>query len=126
MSTRPVAAPLTSLVVNNLFGRGTDFDRFDWQFFRQGVDIARLHGGQDDGPSAALLRYAPGASVPVHVHHGAEHILVLTGSQSDEDGLYPAGTLVVHGPTTRHSVASEQGCIVLAIWQRPVEILEPK
>jgi anti-sigma factor ChrR (cupin superfamily) len=122
--SEPVSAPLTSLVISNLFGRGVDFDRFEWRPFREGVDIARFYGGEDDGPSAALLRYAPGAAVPVHVHHGAEHILVLVGSQRDEDGLYPAGTLVMHGPTTRHSVASDQGCIVLAIWSRPVQILE--
>jgi len=71
----------------------------------------------------ALLRYAPGASVPSHVHHGIEHIIVLEGSQRDEGGEHRAGSILVHGPTTRHSVSSETGCVVLAIWERPVEIL---
>lgn len=111
-----------SLVVSKLFGTETDFSRFDWQYFREGVEMARLYGGPE-GASAALLRYAPGARVPVHLHHGLEHILVLAGSQSDEDGGYEVGTLIMHARGTKHSVASAEGCIVLAIWERPVEIL---
>lgn len=113
---------LQRLVVSGLFGAATDFDRFDWQFFREGIEIVRLYGGGDHGPSAALLRYAPGAKVPVHLHRGNEHILVLRGSQRDDHGSYEAGTLLMHGEGTHHSVASEQGCIVLAIWFAPVEI----
>jgi anti-sigma factor ChrR (cupin superfamily) len=88
--------------------------------FRPGVDIHRLYGDGKEGPSAALLRYAAGARVPMHVHTGYEHIYVLSGSQGDERGVYDAGTLVIHRPGQRHSVHSPQGCTVLAIWQRPV------
>ncbi|WP_437738847.1 cupin domain-containing protein [Sorangium sp. So ce1335] len=91
-----------------------------WRRFREGVEIHRLYGSGDAGASAALLRYAPGASVPQHVHRGREHILVLAGSQSDERGHHRAGTLVVNSPGTRHSVSSAEGCIVLAIWEQPV------
>lgn len=115
-------AVIERLVVSGLFGAATDFDRFDWQFFREGVEMARLYGAADGGPSAALLRYAPGAKVPVHLHRGNEHILVLRGSQRDERGEYQPGTLLMHGEGTQHSVASDQGCIVLAIWFAPVEI----
>lgn len=116
------ASALSRLVVSGLFGAGTDFERFDWQPFREGVDMVRLYGGADGGPSAALLRYAPGATVPRHLHRGNEHILVLRGAQRDEQGVYEAGTLLAQGAGTQHSVASEQGCIVLAIWFAPVEI----
>ena len=112
----------SSLVVSKLFGAQTDFSRFDWQHFREGVEIARLYGGAE-GPSAALLRYAAGARVPVHLHRGMEHIVVLAGSQSDEDGGYEAGSLIMHRAGTKHSVVSAEGCIVLAIWEQPVEIL---
>jgi anti-sigma factor ChrR (cupin superfamily) len=84
--------------------------------------MARLYGGGDGGPTAALLRYAPGARVPAHLHRGNEHILVLRGSQRDEQGTYEAGTLLAHGVGTGHSVSSDVGCIVLAIWFAPVEI----
>ena len=38
----------------------------DWQSFHPGVVIARLYK-DEDGHTAALLRYEPGASVPHHV-----------------------------------------------------------
>ncbi|WOD40614.1 cupin domain-containing protein [Nodosilinea sp. E11] len=96
----------------------------DWQPFRSGVDIHRLYPAEPDGAAAALLRYQPGASVPRHLHTGFEHIFVLSGSQTDANGTYPAGTLVVNPPGTRHTVSSSEGCIVLAIWAKPVEIEE--
>jgi anti-sigma factor ChrR (cupin superfamily) len=58
--------------------------------------------------------------VPEHEHAGAEWIMVLTGSQADERGEYAAGTLVINPPGSRHRVWTGGGCIVLAIWQRPV------
>jgi anti-sigma factor ChrR (cupin superfamily) len=45
---------------------------------------------------------------------------VLDGSQRDERGTYPAGTLVANPPGTGHSVSSDEGCVILGFWQRPV------
>ncbi|MBU1173959.1 MAG: cupin domain-containing protein [Alphaproteobacteria bacterium] len=88
--------------------------------FRDGVEICRLVTG---APEVALLRYAPGASVPRHLHRGLETFLVLEGAQSDERGTYAAGTLAVNPVGSVHSVASEAGCIVLIQWTSPIEIL---
>jgi anti-sigma factor ChrR (cupin superfamily) len=90
-----------------------------WEPFRDGVEIHRLYS-TPDGRSAAFLRYAPGATLPRHHHIGLEHILILTGSQQDERGSYQAGTLLVHPPGTSHTVRSRGGCVVLALWERPV------
>lgn len=92
--------------------------------FRPGVEISRLYQNEVTGASAAVLRYAPGASVPEHVHQGYEHVLVLEGEQCDHRGSYPAGTLVINPPGTRHTVSSPQGCIALLIWQNPVRFVE--
>ncbi|MCM2292308.1 cupin domain-containing protein [Allorhizobium sp. BGMRC 0089] len=92
-----------------------------FEHFRDGVDICRLVRGE---PELALLRYRPGAEVPKHYHPGLETILVLEGSQSDENGLYTAGTLVTNPEGTVHSVQSEEGCVVLIQWQKPVKLLE--
>ena len=43
-------------------------------------------------PSVAILSYEPGAGVPRHRHAGLETIVVLEGTQSDENGDYEAGT----------------------------------
>jgi len=112
------------LAIPALFAQPFDASRFEWQPFRPGVDISPLYGGGPGAPAAALLRYAPGASVPRHLHRGYEHILILSGSQRDDNGSYELGTLLVSEPGTAHRVTSEQGCVVLAIWERPVEMQE--
>jgi anti-sigma factor ChrR (cupin superfamily) len=95
-----------------------------WTPFREGVDIYRLYGDGKNGPSTALLRFHPGARVSTHEHTGYEHILVLTGSQVDENSRTHAGALIINPPRTRHSVLSENGCIVLAIYEKPVAFLQ--
>ena len=99
-------------------------DTLPWKPFRDGIDIYRLYGDGTSGPATALLRFHPGARVPLHEHTGYEHILVLAGSQVDENSRSAAGTLIVNPPKTRHSVLSETGCIVLAIYEKPVAFLE--
>ncbi|PZX36260.1 ChrR-like protein with cupin domain [Roseinatronobacter thiooxidans] len=85
--------------------------------FREGVEIAQLRSAD---PAVALLRYKPGASVPHHEHTGLETILVLEGTQSDERGDYPVGTLVLNPKGSKHSVWSDRGCTVLIQWESPV------
>lgn len=92
--------------------------------FRPGVEICRLVDGGPDKASVAVLRYQPGASVPRHRHQGLESVLVLEGSQSDERGCYRTGSLVFNPAGTEHSVWSEDGCVVLIQWERPVLILD--
>jgi anti-sigma factor ChrR (cupin superfamily) len=105
------------------------FQISDWQHtlawipFREGVEIYRLHGDGQSGSSTALLRFHPGARVAMHEHNGYEHIIVLAGSQVDENSRAHAGTLIINPPQTRHSVLSETGCIVLAIYEKPVVFL---
>jgi anti-sigma factor ChrR (cupin superfamily) len=95
-------------------------ESFPWTALRPGVEIHRLYGKAESGPSAALLRYAPGTSVPFHTHGGYEHIFVLHGSQADHRGSYGPGTMVINAPGSGHTVSSAGGCLVLVIWERPV------
>jgi anti-sigma factor ChrR (cupin superfamily) len=108
------------LVLSGLFGANQDFSGYAWRPFRPGIEIARLYGTGDSGPSAALLRYAAGARLTAHAHADYEHIFVLAGAQHDEHGVYPAGTCCIHAPGSGHTVSSEAGCVVLAIWNAPV------
>lgn len=86
--------------------------------FREGIEIFHLWRGE---PEVALLRYAPGSGVPRHRHKGLETIIVLSGTQSDESGSYPAGSIVFNPAETEHSVWSDEGCTVLIQWEKPVE-----
>jgi anti-sigma factor ChrR (cupin superfamily) len=111
-----------SLILSNLLTLAEHPDRLPWKPFREGIEIYRLYEDGAQGSSSALLRYQPGATVPQHSHPGYEHIFVLQGSQTDCNGTHAAGTLVINPPKTSHSVASADGCIVLAIWEKPVEL----
>ncbi|WP_228015456.1 cupin domain-containing protein [Leptolyngbya ectocarpi] len=108
------------VILSDLFLLGQHPERLSWQPFRPGVEIHRLYGDAQQGPSAALLKYEPGAKVPAHSHTGYEHIIVLSGSQRDYQGNHTAGTLVINPPDSSHDVASDEGCIVLIIWEKPV------
>lgn len=96
----------------------------DFEPFRPGVEVHWLRRTVTGGASAALLRYEPGAAVPMHEHPGFELALVLDGAQEDDSRSYPAGTLAVQAPGTRHRVSSRRGCVVLLFWEHPVRILE--
>jgi anti-sigma factor ChrR (cupin superfamily) len=95
-----------------------------WQPFKDGVDIHRLYGDGIVGPTAALLRFREAGKVPLHDHPGYEHIIVLAGAQRDQNSEAAVGTLVINPPGTSHSVISEAGCIVLAIYHEPVQFRE--
>jgi anti-sigma factor ChrR (cupin superfamily) len=115
-----MADPPVPVALAGLFGPAQDFSALAWQPFRPGIEIVRLYGDGEHGPSAALLRYAPGASVPQHEHTGFEHIIVLSGAQRDQRATYPAGSCAIHPPGSSHAVHSDEGCVVLAIWASPV------
>jgi anti-sigma factor ChrR (cupin superfamily) len=97
-------------------------EKLRWEALYDGVDIYRLYDDGGHGARAALLRYRPGGRVPPHEHLGFEHILVLAGEQTDEAATATAGTLTISPPGTHHGVSSETGCIVLAIYEKPVRI----
>ena len=100
---------------------GADWDALDWEFFRDGIEMHRI---RDADPAVALLRYAPGAAAPKHRHTGLETILVLDGAQSDERGKYVTGDLVLNPEGYEHSVWSDEGCVVLIQWEKPVAFLD--
>lgn len=103
--------------MKNLLGTWRDLP---FVYFRDGIDAHHIKTGS---PAMAILRYAPGATVPLHLHTGMETILVLEGTQSDERGTYGPGTLVINPQGSSHSVWSESGCAVLIQWEGPVAIL---
>jgi len=98
-------------------------EQISWQPFHDGIDIHRLYGNGITGPSAALIRFRKAGKIPLHRQTGYEHILVLAGSQRDQNGQADAGTLMINPPGSAHSVVGDAGCIVLAIYEKPVTFL---
>jgi anti-sigma factor ChrR (cupin superfamily) len=119
----PTSGP-PSIVIKDLFNLPSRLDSLPWEFFREGVQIHRLYGNQKEGPSAALLLYEAGAGIPLHEHVGYEHLIILSKSQTDQRGERLAGTLIINPPGSRHSVLTNEGTLVLAIWEKPVKFLE--
>ncbi len=111
--------------LNDLFQISGWQHQLPWQPFQPGVDIYRLYGDGTTGPTAVLLRFRPGGRVPLHEHTGYEHVFMLAGSQVDENSRAETGSLIINPPGTAHSILSENGCIVLAIYEKPVKFLAP-
>jgi len=44
-------------------------------------------------------------------------------AQEDERGLYTKGDLLISKPGTHHWVKSKDGCVVLALWEKPVKFI---
>lgn len=115
---------MNALELNGLFEIARDPSTAGWKPFHTGIDCYPIYETPDGGPAAMLLRYQPGARAPAHRHLGYEHILVISGSQTDERGRHLAGSLLIHGPGGEHHVHSEDGCVVLAIWEKRVSFID--
>jgi anti-sigma factor ChrR (cupin superfamily) len=110
--------------LKNLFTIAEWQHEIPWEPFRDGIDIYRLYGDHTEGSgAAALLRFHRAGEVPLHEHGGYEHLFILAGSQRDQNGTIEAGTFVVSPPGSAHQVVSEAGCIVLAIYAKPVRFV---
>jgi len=66
------------------------------------------------GERAALLRLAPGTSLPAHHYCGGIELLVLQGSFSEAGETRPQGTWLRLPPGSRTRIGSETGCTLFA------------
>ena len=70
--------------------------------------------GNEVARATSIVRYAPNASFPEHVHGGGEEFFVLEGLFIDDDGDYPAGTYVRNPVGSRHAPrAGTEGATLL-------------
>ncbi len=113
-----------SLLFENLQHSFKQAKALRWRPLFPLVDVHWFYRCDEHGPAAGLIRFQPGGRVPLHEHCGFEHIYVLSGSQTDENGRLPAGGFMVHAPGTRHSILSEEGCLVLAIYEKRARFLQ--
>ncbi len=92
----------------------------DFQPFKPGISAHWLLTGE---PGIAILWYEPGAQAPLHLHVDVETILVLDGSQSDDNGTYEKGDYIINPKGSQHRVWSEEGCVVLLTYTKPVRFI---
>ena len=70
-----------------------------------------------------LLKFDAGAEYPYHNHPGGEEIFVLQGSCIIEGAELKSGDYLYTPPGYKHGVRSEEGCLLLLVIPKEVEIL---
>ncbi len=94
-----------------------------WRKLSSAVRVAPLRVGEQDY-ELALHRIETGGQAPHHDHRGREITLVLTGSFSDENGLYHPGDFIVREPGEPHqpSASKNEECICLSVLAAPIRL----
>jgi anti-sigma factor ChrR (cupin superfamily) len=85
----------------------------------EGISIKVLYEDAEKGELTCLLRWAPGASLPIHKHPEIEQTWVLEGSFSDHEGTARAGEFVWRTRGSIHETHSEEGAVILAVYRKP-------
>ncbi len=81
-----------------------------------GILVKRLFKDPATGTLTSVVRMAPGAFYPRHLHAGLEHLFVLEGDLVFEDHTLLPGDYEVSPSTTEHSSATTHGgCMVLTV-----------
>lgn len=75
-------------------------------------------GGEKTTRATSVVSYQSGSHFSSHMHPKGEEFFVLSGTFSDENGDYPAGTYVRNPPTTSHQPFSQDGCMMLVKLQQ--------
>jgi len=104
--------------------------QMEWKKTRfAGCEVKPLLVDRDSGLVTALMRFAPGATLPDHEHVKIEQTYILEGKLVDKEG--PAAGLVV-GPGefvwraagSRHAAFTPEGGLMLAMFQVPNKFFE--
>lgn len=95
----------------------------DWRRLSPSLKVATISVGEKEY-ELALHRIDAGGNAPEHDHRGQEITVVLTGSFSDEDGVYHPGDFLVRelGNTHRPFAARNQECICLSVLEAPIRL----
>ena len=98
-------------------------EELNWRRLSPSVKVAPISVGEETY-ELALHRIDAGGRAPEHDHLGKEITVVLTGSFSDEDGVYQAGDFLVRQPgdTHRPFAARNQECICLSVLEAPIRL----
>ena len=98
-------------------------EELNWRRLSQSLKVAPIRVGEQDY-EVALHRIDAGGKAPEHDHRGREITVVLTGSFSDEDGVYQPGDFLVREPgdTHRPFATRNEDCICLSVLEAPIKL----
>ena len=105
-------------------------EKMEWQKTRfPGCEVKTLLFERETGLVTALMRFAPGATLPDHEHVRIEQTYVLEGKLVDKEGPVVGlevgkGEFVWRDAGSRHSAWCPEGGLMLAIFQVPNRFYE--
>ncbi len=103
-----------------LASRYVDVARLPWQKTRwAGIECKVLLDHQESGLKTLLMRWAPGAQLPLHEHVRIEQTSVLEGSLVDDEGEATAGNFVWRPQGSTHVATAPNGALLLAFFLAP-------
>lgn len=99
------------------------YDSLDWQRVSPSVSVAELCK-DTNGAQVSLLKIKPGGQVGKHRHTGDEFTQLLSGSFSDESGLYKQGDFLFRDSKShghRPIATNDAECLCLTVVDAPIE-----
>jgi anti-sigma factor ChrR (cupin superfamily) len=85
----------------------------------EGISIKVLYEDKPKGEMTCLLKWEPGATLPMHKHPEIEQTFVIEGSFYDHDGICRAGEFVWRRVGSFHETHSDEGAVILAVYRKP-------
>jgi anti-sigma factor ChrR (cupin superfamily) len=108
-----------------LASRYVDVESLPWTpTDTEGIDMKVLMRDAANGRWTALIRWQPGASLPLHEHTDIEQSYILEGSLCDHEGEATAGQFVWRPAGSRHRAHAPNGAVLLAVFLAPNKFLE--
>ena len=108
-----------------LASRYVDVAELPWEPTRfKGVEWKTLMEDKETGLMTALVRFAPGTTLPDHEHVELEQTWVIEGALEDDEGVVTAGNYVWRPKGNRHLARSPGGALVISFFLKPNKFLE--
>lgn len=111
------AGKVQPTIGGSVYVKAQDIDWKPTQF--DGISIKVLYEDKAKGEMTCLLKWAPGATLPMHKHPEIEQSFVLEGSFYDHDGICRAGEFVWRKPGSFHETHSDEGAVFFAVYRKP-------
>ena len=94
-------------------------DAYEWFDFRPNVKKLILAGAAETEHVAILWYTVADGGVALHYHSQTESVYVIEGTQTDDKGSYPTGTVYFNPPGSGHAIRDSSGFFLLAYASPP-------